>query len=143
MRRPDNHTCFFFFLRCRFFRVFFVPFPLSLCMESKSYVLSFRMVFFYLVTTGWIFYISVCDSSINQSINHYKSLLFRVLRHLDTVLSFGRRGLINIRLGYWVVDSDLVKGLQQQAPPVCRLLINNKELESVLLYLHSMSTLCA
>ena len=25
-------------------------------MESASYVLSFRMVFFYLVTTGWIFF---------------------------------------------------------------------------------------
>ena len=37
---------FLFIWRCRFFRVFFVPFPLSLCMESTSYVLSFRMVFF-------------------------------------------------------------------------------------------------
>ena len=48
-----------------------MPFPLSLGMESKSYVLSFRMVFFYLVTTGWIFDISLCEnsiSSINQSI---------------------------------------------------------------------------
>ena len=26
--------------------LFFVPFPLSLCIESTSYVLSFRMVFF-------------------------------------------------------------------------------------------------
>ena len=45
----------------RFFfpSVFNVPFPLSLCMESTSYVLSFRMVFFYLVTTGWIFDISL------------------------------------------------------------------------------------
>ena len=51
-RRSDSHTCFFLLLfslffcfiwRCRFFRVFF---PLSLCMESTSYVLSFRMVFF-------------------------------------------------------------------------------------------------
>ena len=36
---------FLFFLlfvwRCRFFRVFFVPFPFSFCMESTSYVLSF------------------------------------------------------------------------------------------------------
>ena len=24
------------------------------------------MVFFYLVTTGWIFYISLCENSINQ-----------------------------------------------------------------------------
>ena len=63
-RRPDSHTCFFlsffhfFIWRRRFFRVFFVPFPLSLCMESTSYVLSFQMVFFYLVTTGWILDIS-------------------------------------------------------------------------------------
>ena len=37
-----------------------------------SYVLSFRMVFFYLVTTGWIFdNISLCENSINQSINNF------------------------------------------------------------------------
>ena len=63
-----THVSFFFFLsfiwRCRFFRVFFVPLPFSLCMESTSYVLSFRMVFFYLVTTGWIFDISLCENSI-------------------------------------------------------------------------------
>ena len=55
--------------RCSFFRVFFVPFPHSLCMESTSYVFSFRMVFFYLVTTGWIFDIIslLCKNSINQS----------------------------------------------------------------------------
>ena len=39
-------------------------------LESTSYVLSFRMVFFYLVTTGWIFDISECEKSINQSINY-------------------------------------------------------------------------
>ena len=43
---------FLFLLRCRFSRVFFVPFTFSLCMESTSYVLSFRMVFVYIVTTG-------------------------------------------------------------------------------------------
>ena len=35
-----------------FSEFFFVPFPLSLCMESTSYVLSFLMVFFYLVTSN-------------------------------------------------------------------------------------------
>ena len=30
----------FFLWRCRFFRVFFVPLPFSLCMESTSYVFS-------------------------------------------------------------------------------------------------------
>ena len=34
------------------------------CMESTSYVLSFRMVFFYLVTMGWIFDISLYENSI-------------------------------------------------------------------------------
>ena len=34
-------------------------------MESTSYVLSFRMVFFYLVATGWILYISLYENSIN------------------------------------------------------------------------------
>ena len=42
---------------------------LSEYLESMSYVLSFRMVFFYLVTTGWIFDISLRENRINQSIN--------------------------------------------------------------------------
>ena len=42
----------FCFIASHFSEYFFVPFPLSLCMESTSYVLSFRMVFFYLVTSG-------------------------------------------------------------------------------------------
>ena len=66
---PIATRFFVFFWRRHFFRVFFVPFPLSLCMESTSYVLSFRMVFFYLVATGWIFDISfyVRIQSTNQS----------------------------------------------------------------------------
>ena len=52
--------------------IFFVPLPFSLCMESTSYVLPFRMVFVYLATTGWIFDISLCENSINQ-INHQYS----------------------------------------------------------------------
>ena len=46
----------------------FVPLPFSLSMESTSYFFSFRMVFFYLLTTGWIFDISLCENLINQSI---------------------------------------------------------------------------
>ena len=46
-----------------------MPFPLSLCMESTSYVISFRMVFFYLVATGWIFDISLGENSTDQSTN--------------------------------------------------------------------------
>ena len=51
---------------------------------------------------------------------------------LDAGLSFGRRGLVYTRLGYWIVDTDLVKGLQQ-ALPVCCSLVNNKEIESTFL----------
>ena len=59
-------------LELSLFLIFFVPLQFSLCMETtSSYVFSFRMVFFYLVTTGWIFYISLCENSIkkSQSIN--------------------------------------------------------------------------
>ena len=65
---------FFFFLlflwRCPFFRVLFVPLPVFLCMESTPYVFSFRMVFFYLMTTGWIIDISLLckNSDIKNSI---------------------------------------------------------------------------
>ena len=42
-----SFSFFFFFLFCLFGDVAFPSiFPLSLCMESTSYVLSFRMVFF-------------------------------------------------------------------------------------------------
>ena len=67
-----------FIWRCRFSEYFFVPFPLSLCVESTSYVLSFRvMVLFYLVTTNWVFDFSLlCENSINQS-NYSRRLLCR------------------------------------------------------------------
>ena len=42
-----------------FFPSIFVPLSFFLCMESTWYVAPFRMVFFYLVTTGWIFDISL------------------------------------------------------------------------------------
>ena len=32
-------------------------------MESTSYVFSFRMVFFYLLTTGWVYDTSLCENS--------------------------------------------------------------------------------
>ena len=61
----------FIYLEMSLFRVFFVPLPRSLRMESTSYVLSFRIVFFYLVTTDWIFDISLlCENSTNQSIKY-------------------------------------------------------------------------
>ena len=72
---PSVQSFFVFFLfhwRCGFFRVFLYNYRFSLCMESTSYVFPLRMVFFYLVTTGWIFlhqsaYVRI--QSINQSIN--------------------------------------------------------------------------
>ena len=70
---PIATRIFFFLLFVRrfcFFRVFFVPLPFSRCTEStSSYVLSFRVVFSFLMTTGWIFGITSCENSITQSIN--------------------------------------------------------------------------
>ena len=51
-------------------------------MESTSYVLSFRVVFFYLVATGWIFDISLRDNSIN-SINHKRAVGKPAAKHFD------------------------------------------------------------
>ena len=49
-KRPDSHTCFFFLFvymeMSPFPSIFFVPLPFPLCMESTSYVFSFRVVFF-------------------------------------------------------------------------------------------------
>ena len=69
--------CFFLFsvpLEMSLFPSVFVPLPFSLInsMESTSYVLSVRIVFFNFVITGWIFYISSCENPINQSIKGYK-----------------------------------------------------------------------
>ena len=58
-----------------FFRLLLYHYTLLFCMEIRalipSYVFPFRMIVFsYLVTTGWFFYISLlCENSINQSIN--------------------------------------------------------------------------
>ena len=78
-----THTCFFLFSflliwRCRVFRVFFVPLPFFLCMESTSYVLSSRLVFFYLVTRGWNSDISlIFENSINQSMMTVRNIFRR------------------------------------------------------------------
>ena len=80
--RPGSHTqlpnnclrsffiivsSFFVFLEVSLFPSILVPLPFSLCTESTgtSYVFPFRMMFFYLVTTGWISDIDIiCESSI-------------------------------------------------------------------------------
>ena len=53
-----------------FFPNILVPVPFSLCMESTSYISPFRIVFFYFVTTGWIFNIISAYVSIIQSIKN-------------------------------------------------------------------------
>ena len=60
------------YIRCRFFRAFFVPTDhflfLFVWRLRRTYVLSFRIVFF---STGWIFDIIslLCENPINQSVN--------------------------------------------------------------------------
>ena len=60
-------SSFFSFLwRYHFSEYFCTIYRFIFVMESSSYGFSFRMVFFYLLATGWIFYISLllCDKSI-------------------------------------------------------------------------------
>ena len=83
--RPDSHTQLpnnslrdFSFLFVPFlwffgdvtFSEYFVPFPFSLLFYGE-YVVCFPLPggVFYVATTGWIFDISLCENSINQSIN--------------------------------------------------------------------------
>ena len=61
---------FFLFLEMSLFQSICVSLPFSLCMESTSYVFPFRVVFFYLVTTGWIFFINSSENSIDQSLEN-------------------------------------------------------------------------
>ena len=70
----------------------FVPLPFYFCIESISYIFPFRMVFFYLVTTGWIFDINLCENSINQSINN--------VYHVDIFLSNRSRAGCVYTTGY-------------------------------------------
>ena len=52
----NSHQVFFFVsLEMSLFQSTFVPLPFCLCMESTSYGFPFRVISFYLVTTGWIF----------------------------------------------------------------------------------------
>ena len=66
-------------------------------MESTSYVLSFQMVFFYFLTTGWIFYISyVRTQSINQD-----GIWYFQHAHSIPIVGVGKRG------EYYLVHGDL------------------------------------
>ena len=71
------------------FSSIFVQLPFSLCMESgTSYVFLFRIVFFYLVTTGWILTsaYNVGIQSIDQSVKRYKETLEYALHEYIDVL---------------------------------------------------------
>ena len=93
----------FVYLEMSLFPSTFVPWPLSLCMESTSYFFSFRIVFFYLVTSSWIFLhqlIIMRIQSINQSrIELTTSALAGVCE--VTYRPFGRRGLRLHIQGFW------------------------------------------
>ena len=60
--RHDGHTCsiFFFFLGIPLFPSIILLTTIFFCMKSTSHASPFRMVFFYLVTMGSIFHISLC-----------------------------------------------------------------------------------
>ena len=96
--RPDSHTqlpnnclrSFSFLLlsfsvssemMSGFFPSGYVPYYSFLCMESTSYVFPFRMMLFYLVTTGWIFYVRI--QAIIQAIT--KSILSPGLSYCDDI----------------------------------------------------------
>ena len=57
----------FVYLEMSLFPRIFCTISAFSCMESASYVLFFQIVFFYLVTMGWNFDISLRENSINQS----------------------------------------------------------------------------
>ena len=59
-----------------------LPFSLVNSMENTSYVFSFRMVFFYLVTTGWVFYISLCEK-MYVSVHIINPLGFNHIQHCN------------------------------------------------------------
>ena len=66
------------YLECRFFRVFYFilyhfRFLLLIVCRVRRTFFPPGWCFFYLVTTGWIFDISLCENSINQSIRKIKS----------------------------------------------------------------------
>ena len=62
-----TRVSFSFFGDVAFSKYFLYHFRFLFVWEYTSYVLSFRTVFFYLVTTDWIFDISLCENSINST----------------------------------------------------------------------------
>ena len=80
---PINNKCLchlLFSMEMSLFSEYFVPLPfVSSLYREYAYAFSFRVVFFHLVTTGWIFYISQCKNSINQSISQSNAIKKRVI----------------------------------------------------------------
>ena len=76
--------CCWFIWRCRFFRVFF-RFLFVVWRVRRTFFPS-GWCFFYLVTTGWIFDISLCENPINQSIQYTRIVQL-------TLLTIGPTGL--------------------------------------------------
>ena len=80
-------------------------------MESRSYVLSFRMVFFYFVTTGWMFDINffyvrrIQSKSIkNQSIKLHRDVIELLYNngHHSICSLYGVRHYILAKIGYFL-----------------------------------------
>ena len=85
------------------------------------------MVFFYLVTTSWFFYISLCENSINQSIYRDRSVyniaLFK-LQHLNIIKMLrARRSTASLKTLYWYVSSAFINMISFNMPfgtnPMC------------------------
>ena len=69
--QTHNFIYFLFLWRCRFFRVF-CTIAVTFMDGEYYYRRTFSLpddVFFYVVVTGWIFDTSLCDNSINNTIN--------------------------------------------------------------------------
>ena len=69
-------------------------------MESTSHVFHFQMVFFYLVTTGWIIDIRLFEISINRSIISLSmSLMFAFykIKGSSSMLQLDASSLFNVK----------------------------------------------
>ena len=94
--------CFYFFLflflwRCRFFQLFLYNCRFLFVWRGRRtwYVFSFWMVFFfYLVTMGWIFYISLRENSINQIKSNQILVPVPVPTYFGGVSKEGRRAFL-------------------------------------------------
>ena len=118
-RRSDSHMCFFFFFLVVYLEMSL--FPSIFCTISafslyrrvrRTFFLS-GWCFFYFVTTGWIFYISLCENSINQN---QCRLMYSSYTSLLTHPEFAKLGLWSPG-AHTVCRRDCYRcGLDQRAP---------------------------